>query len=117
MNIVISGSRSFDDYKYFHSVMKEYLTNRNKEDIVIVAGAARGADTMAKNYASKYGYEFYEIPADWNLKGKAAGIIRNVQMAEIADEIIAFWDGRSKGTAHMIGEALKRKIKLKVFDI
>lgn len=56
-------------------------------------------------------------PADWKKYGSSAGYIRNDEMAKYADCLIAFWDGKSKGTKHMIDLAVKRKIKVKLFRI
>lgn len=117
MNIVICGSRNFDDYKLFQVEMDEFLNMREKETITLVSGGARGADSMARTYAQKYDYKFKEYLADWDGLGKKAGFVRNAQMLEIADTIIAFWDGKSKGTAHMIKEAIRRNIPLVVVDV
>ena len=46
-------------------------------------------------------------PADWEQYGPRAGYIRNSEMAKVATHLIAFWDGRSKGTKHMIDIARK----------
>ena len=54
------------------------------------------------------------FPADWDKYGKRAGYLRNVQMAEYADALLAFWDGESRGTKNMIDEALSRGLKVGV---
>lgn len=54
------------------------------------------------------------MPADWNKYGKSAGYKRNEQMAIYADACLAFWDGKSKGTKHMIGLAKRHNLRLKV---
>ena len=117
MNIVISGSGSFDDYKYFQSMINEHLRHRDKKGIVLVAGDGYGTDSMTNTFASRYHYEFKEFLTDKTLSGKRASMQKNMQMLDIADEVIVFWDGRSKGAAHIIGQSLQRKIKIKVFDI
>lgn len=117
MNIIICGSRGFDDYKRFQVEMDEFLHLRDKESVILVSGGARGADSMAKTYARKYDYKFEEVLPDWEGLGKKAGMVRNIQMLEVADTVIAFWDGRSKGTAHMIKESMKRNIPLVVIDV
>ena len=50
-------------------------------------------------------------PADWDLDGKSAGFKRNVKMAEYADALVAFWDGESKGTKHMIETAKEKRTR------
>ena len=69
---------------------------------MIISGGARGADKMAAEYAVKNGIPYKEFPADWNRHGKSAGYIRNKEIVKNADEVIAFWNGNSKGTAHTI---------------
>ena len=75
----------------------------------IVSGAARGVDTLGEMYAEKYGISLKRFPADWNTHKRAAGPIRNAQMAEYGDCLLAFWDGSSKGTKNMIENMHKRK--------
>ncbi len=69
--------------------------------VSIVSGMARGADALAVRFAKIHNVMLHEFPADWD-KGKHAGFLRNVDMAEFSDGLLAFWDGSSRGTAHMI---------------
>ena len=87
--------------------------------IVIISGAARGADTLGERYAHERGYAVEKYPADWNCDGKAAGPIRNAQMAKVADALIAFWDGNSRGTQNMIDLARLKPLPFRVvrFDL
>ena len=50
----------------------------------------------------------------WDKYGKKAGYLRNVEMAENANALIAFWDGKSKGTKHMIDIATERNLPIRV---
>lgn len=77
-------------------------------------GLARGADTLGTHYARERGIQVLEFPADWERLGRRAGMVRNLQMLEAADAVVAFWDGQSRGTAHTIGEAKKRGLPLRV---
>ena len=54
------------------------------------------------------------FPADWDKYGKAAGFIRNEQMAQNADALVVFWDGKSRGTKNMIELAAKYKLKVRI---
>jgi len=67
-----------------------------------ISGAAKGADWLGEQWALSRGYKVMLFTANWTDHGKAAGYIRNKQMADEATALVAFWDGRSKGTAHMI---------------
>lgn len=116
--IIIAGGRNFDDTYLFESTVSKYIAdlfsrhqreNPNNMDftIEVVSGGASGADSMGEKYASFLGYPVKQFLPNWNLYGRAAGPIRNKQMAEYANEdgngiLIAFWDGKSKGTKSMI---------------
>ena len=85
--------------------------------IMILSGGASGADLMGEQYAADRGYTVQRYPAQWNIFGKRAGLIRNRLMAENADALIAFWDGRSKGTQNMIYEAMRAGLQIAVKQI
>jgi hypothetical protein len=111
MKTIIAGSRSFSDYELLRSVCDEY------EIMEIVSGTARGADLLGEQYGKEKGIPIKQFPADWNKWGKRAGFLRNVQMAEYGERLIAFWDGESSGTWMMIDEARKRKLEVRVVEI
>lgn len=101
--LIVAGGRDFNDYALLHeSIMK--VVHELPDDLVvsIVSGMARGADMLAAHFADETGTTLHEFPADWEGQGKAAGFVRNTDMANFADGLLAFWDGKSKGTAHMI---------------
>lgn len=111
--VIIAGGRDFDDYDLVVSTMDKLLQNIT-EPITIVCGMARGADTLGERYAISKGYEVTRFPADWGKFGKAAGYKRNEQMAQNADALVAFWDGSSRGTKHMIDLAHKYNLRVRV---
>jgi len=82
-----------------------------------VSGTARGADQLGERYAKERGYFIQRFPADWNAYGKAAGYIRNRKMAEYADALIAFWDGKSRGTLNMISLAKECGLQIRIKHI
>lgn len=106
MKIVIFGSREFTDYEY----ASKFISTFEKSDIEIISGCARGADNIGKLYAEQYGIKLYQFPANWKKYGKAAGYVRNNEMADFCDVGLCFWDGKSRGTKHMI-ETLKKRNK------
>jgi hypothetical protein len=112
MKIIIAGSRNFNDYNLLKSSCDNLLTQFT--NIEIVSGTARGADKLGERYARERGYDIKQFPANWDKFGKSAGYIRNDEMAQYADMLIAFWDGTSKGTKHMIDLANKRGIKVEI---
>lgn len=116
INIVIAGSREFIDYEFLTKVLDDVVSRLRKKDyetITIVSGKARGADSLGEKYARAHSLPVIECPADWDGLGKSAGYVRNEEMAKLAKLVIAFWNGKSRGTKHMIDLARKyRKIVL-----
>lgn len=102
MKYIVAGGRDFNNYSICRQILSEF------SDIdTIISGCARGADTQGAMYATQYNIPLQTCPAYWNMYGKSAGFIRNAEMGEYADAAIIFWDGKSKGTAHMI-KTMKR---------
>lgn len=113
--IIIAGGRDFMDYNLLKEKTNKILQEKKvTHKIVIISGCARGADTLGLRYASENAFDVEEYPADWDKYGKKAGYVRNVEMAENADALIAFWDGKSKGTKHMIDIATERNLPIRV---
>lgn len=110
--VIIAGPRTFNDFDFLEEKALEILSDFNLEQIEIVSGTARGADRLGERLAIKHNLYLKYYPADWNLYGKSAGYIRNEEMAKYADICIVFWDGKSKGSKHMIDIAKKYKLKL-----
>lgn len=111
--VIIAGSRNFNDYEFLKLTMDHLLTNITNE-ICIVCGMAKGADLLGERYANERGYKVCRFPADWNSFGKSAGFVRNEEMAQNADALVVFWDGKSRGTQHMIRTAERYKLKVRV---
>ena len=115
--VIIAGSRGFSNYKLLKETCNNVLREKKKtHNIVIISGGAKGADKAGEQYAQDCDYDLEIYPADWKKFGKSAGFRRNEQMAEVADGLIAFWDGKSNGTKHMIDIANEKGIKIKVVE-
>lgn len=113
--VIIAGTRTFDNYPLLCSFCDKCLSQKElTNDIVIISGAAKGADTLGEHYARMKGFAVESHPADWEKHGRAAGPIRNAEMADTADALIAFWDGQSRGTANMIETARKKSLKIRI---
>lgn len=108
MKVIVAGSRSIQSYE----TVCEAIKLSNFEVTSVVSGCARGADTLGERYARDNKLGLFKFPADWDKHGKSAGFIRNGQMGEFADALIAVWDGESRGTKHMIDYAIKRGLKV-----
>lgn len=87
-----------------------------KEDIEeVVCGGAKGADLLGAMWANANNIPVKTFLAEWDKYGRSAGMIRNRQMAEYGDFLIAFWDGQSPGTKNMINEMKYRNKHGKVY--
>ena len=98
MNIIVAGSRTFTNYKLLEEILNKYVSPND----TIISGVAKGADMLGIVYSYRHNIKVKRFPANWNLYGKSAGYKRNVEMANNADMLIAFWNGISRGTKHMI---------------
>lgn len=133
LRIIIAGGRDFDNYKILRSKSLAAITDINKqvnqtdkikrEFVTIISGAARGADSLGEQFAKEFELTLKQMPAQWEEHGRKAGYLRNAQMADFACEdkdsqgvLIAFWDGKSRGTRHMIDIAIKHGMTICVFD-
>jgi hypothetical protein len=111
-NVVVAGGRDFCDARLM-MVKLDKLFER-VDDVCIISGGARGADKLGERYALSKGYPYIIMPADWDRYGKSAGYRRNQEMAERASACVVFWDGKSRGSKHMIDICEERDIPLRV---
>ena len=113
LRIIVAGGRDFNDFPLLMNKCIGIIATVTKEEntidkIRIVSGSARGADKLGEQYAQIAHYDVSRFPAAWDIYGKSAGYRRNADMAKFASEegnigiLIAFWDGKSRGTKHMI---------------
>lgn len=99
--LIVAGGRDFNDYAVLSKALWDFA-NATNDEISIISGMAKGADSLAVKWAKENNVELYEFPADWNTHGKSAGYKRNTEMGRFANGALIFWDGQSKGTGHMI---------------
>lgn len=111
--VVVAGSRTFNDFQLLYDKL-DILLSKKRSEICIVSGGAKGADLLGEAYATERGHKCLVMEADWKRHGKRAGYIRNEKMADIADAVIVFWDGKSPGTCHMIAIAKERQLPLRI---
>lgn len=110
--VIVAGSRDFSDYLLLCHKCDIFFSKKKPSHII--SGNARGADILGKQYAEEHDIPCIVMPAEWDRYGKRAGYIRNQQMLDEADALIAFWDGRSRGTQHMIDIARDKGIPVRV---
>ena len=106
MKVAVIGSRGLQvDH------LEDYLPEGVTE---IVSGGARGVDTCTRNYALRHGLKLTEFLPEYGRFGRGAPLLRNITIIENADRILAFWDGKSKGTKFVIDCCEKRNIPVVV---
>lgn len=105
MKLIIAGSRTLDPSPSFIWDTIKMLGISNIKEIV--SGRAYGVDQAGEHWASHYEVPVKPFPADWDKHGKAAGFIRNAEMAKYADQLLLIWDGKSRGSANMKQQMLK----------
>lgn len=113
MRVAIVGSRKFTDYQKF----LRYLDETEIIPTHIVSGGARGADSMAETFAKKAGIPITIYPADWGRHGNAAGMIRNKQIVNDCQVVIAFPGPKSVGTRGTINLAEAKGIPCHVVEV
>lgn len=117
MRVIVAGPRDFKNESFIHMKLDEL--SKKIEISEVMHGLATGVDTFAGRWANKNNIPVLEFPAEWDKYGKRAGYIRNKQMSEVGDYLIAFYGG-SKGTGMMI-EIMKKLNKptiiIKIDDV
>ena len=110
MKVIIAGSREgFVARNVFEAIEESGFTITE-----VVSGTARGVDKDGEYWAKLNSIPIKQFPADWENLGKSAGFLRNKQMAEYANALIAVWDGKSKGTENMI--SIMKKLNKPIDD-
>lgn len=117
MKTIIAGSRNVKFFPPWKWVVENLLSGIVPSEII--SGGAKGADAMGEKWARANAIPLKIFPAEWDKHGKSAGYKRNVQMAEYVGKdgrLLAFWDGESKGTKHMIDIAKKHGLEVVIFE-
>lgn len=104
MILAIVGSRDYTDWDIFKASVDDWCQTFGVPG-TIVSGGARGADTLAKEYAAGRNISFREFPADWEKLGPSAGPIRNSQIVKACTHVLAFPSKKSRGTWDTINKA------------
>jgi len=113
MKIAIIGSRNIRGAEeYWYRKICEKIPRDCTE---IVSGGAEGIDTLARRYAKERGLLLKEFLPEYKKYGKSAAYIRNAQIAEYAQMALAFWDGKSRGTADAVMKFYKSNKPVKIY--
>ena len=110
MKVAVIGSRGFNKYE----LLKETLSKL--EITLVVSGGAKGADSLGEQYANENQIPTKIFLPDWKKHGRAAGMLRNTDIINEAEMVVAFWDGESKGTKDSITKAQKQNKKVLIIN-
>ena len=116
MNIAIVGGRDFSDYALLKESLSAYISIYSGIPDNIVSGGAKGADTLAAQFAAEMDIPLLVFKPDYQKYGRGATLVRNTQIIENADVVFAFWDGQSKGTKDSITKAKKLQKELHIIS-
>ncbi len=114
MKITVVGSREYKDMDFAKWTIYRLFDKRNRLD-TLVSGGARGIDQLAEQVVTDMGMVATIFRPDWERYGKRAGFLRNELIINEVDHVLAFWDGKSKGTKHSIDLAIKANKPLDIY--
>jgi hypothetical protein len=115
--LIVAGGRDFNNMLLMDTFIMKYVKSLpDDQSVSIVSGMAKGADRLAFEWAKAQNCKCYEMPADWNTHGRRAGFLRNNDMANVSQGLLAFHDGVSKGTQHMIAIARNKNLNVRVIQ-
>ena len=120
MKLALVGSRDYTNYSQFKSVINKTLKKWNKKisDVtLVISGGAKGADTLAEQWANEYKKPMTTFIPDWKAFGKGAGIMRNTDIVNWCTHMIAFPSIKGKGTQDSIQKAKNAEKPVEVFYI
>ena len=111
MKTIVAGSRNCLAKSFIYSILDKHMDSISE----VVSGLAKGPDTIGKEWAEENNIPVKEFPADWNTLGRRAGFVRNCAMGDYAECLLAFWDGKSRGTKQMIDYANEKGLLVKIY--
>lgn len=112
MRTIIAGSRGFTNIQD----VRDAIIKSGFLITTVLSGTAKGVDRLGEQWARENQCFCERYPADWDRHGAAAGPIRNEEMANVAEALVAVWNGRSRGTRHVIEVAKKKGLKVYVHE-
>lgn len=112
MKVAVVGSRQADG-QAIRQILRYLPANASE----IVSGGAQGIDTLASQIAALLGLPMRTFPPDYEQYGKNAPLVRNTAIVRYADLILAFWDGTSRGTQHVVAECIRQQKPVRLISL
>ena len=111
--VIVACGQDFQDYPRLQRTMDRLLANVH-EEIMIVSGQQCGLSSPAEQYAKERRHSVRVVPSLHDKYGPAADYVRNLEMVDCADALIAFWDSQNECVKHMIEMAQNKKLNIRV---
>ena len=116
--VLVTGSRDWEDVGAVRAEFDVIAQHEGKEVVLVSGNCPNGADKIAENLASEYGWALELHPADWQTHGKSAGFKRNTAMVETGVQFcLAFIKNESAGASHTAKKAREAKVPTKVVAV
>lgn len=115
--VAVVGSRGFNDYDLFLDKIRLYTKNIEDDITFVSGGAPSGADFLIEKFCREHDMPIIVYKANWDKDGRSAGFMRNITIIAKANYVIAFWDGKSRGTEHSITLAKGTARPLRIVNI
>lgn len=112
MRLAIIGSRNSQN-----CTVDDVVSHIPTGVTLVISGGAAGIDSLAEAAAKRCGIPFRKILPDYKKYGKSAPSVRNIEIVNLADEVLAFWDYQSRGTAFVIAACIKRHVPVDVVEL
>lgn len=110
----VVGGADFSDKKLFADKLGLLLAGKDGETIAVVTSGTSGAELYAELWAKKNGHLFARLAPDWDQFGRSAGYVRSEVMSNVADGLVAFYDGADRGTSTVINYAMRVEIPTRI---
>lgn len=118
MKLMITGSRSLSKNEEATRDVNETLDAllAKHADIQLLSGGARGIDKMAEAWAKERKVPVVLYLPDYKRFKRGAPLVRNQEMVDTCDGVVAFWDGKSKGTKFVLDRARGKLLSCSTYE-
>lgn len=116
VKLIIAGSTGFKDHILLTNETDKFIRSIGVTNVEVLSSNENGASIIGKYYANHFNHDCTILEADWVKNGKSAEYDRDVELVEMADACIVFWDGLDKTTLNLINICKRNNLKLKIIE-